>query len=174
MINDMKRTVFIATLAATLLVGGCAMEPKSEMTPLQIQSLQTRNYPQGKDIVFPSVISIFQDLGYTIDNADKETGLVTAQSPSQSSFETKFWLGMSSVSQTKATAFVERIGQETRVRLSFVEANRTSSAYGRSDEQETPILDASIYANAFERLENAVFVRETTRPKYEITPAISS
>jgi hypothetical protein len=35
----------------------------------------------------------------------------------------------------------------------------TSSGYGRSNRNDKPILDAAVYQNAFERLENAIFVR---------------
>jgi len=65
------------------------------------------------------------------------------------------------VSQTKATAFIEEIGAITKVRLSFVNTSKRSSAYGQSDQQDTPVLDAVAYQNAFERIENAIFIRSS-------------
>ena len=129
------------------------------MTPLEIQSLQTREYEHKKDVVFPSVISVFQDLGYTIKAADINTGLITAESTAKSDKASKFWLGVSKVSQTSATAFVEEIGKMTRVRLNFVVSNKTSSSWGQDDREDKAILDASVYKNAFERIDNAIFVR---------------
>ncbi len=141
-----------------VLISACAAPPKV-MTPLEIQSIQTREYEASKNVVFPSVISVFQDLAYTITSADKETGFISAESASQSDSVMKFWLGVTRVSQTKATGFIERIGSVTRVRLNFVEVNQTSSNYGQSDREDTPILEIELYQNAFDRVENAIFLR---------------
>ena len=147
-------------MLASVLVTGCmATAKKPAMTPLQIQSLQSREYESKKDIVFPSIISVFQDIGYTISNADIQTGLISAESSSQSDFMSKFWLGMTKVSQTKATAFVEQIGDKTRARLNFVEIKKSSSGWGQSDREDTPLLDSKLYENAFNKIENAIFMR---------------
>ena len=106
---------FIKSLCVTLtlLVSGCAVQKAPELTPLQIQALQTRDYTSHKNVVFPSVISVFQDLGYTIKNADKETGIIMAESAAKSDSTSRLF-GVSSVSQTSATAFVEEIGKTHR------------------------------------------------------------
>ncbi|MFH2030844.1 MAG: hypothetical protein ABIJ40_09565 [Bacteroidota bacterium] len=149
----------IALLSMCLLLPGCATTSGPKLTPLEIQSLQTREYEQKKDVVFPSVLSVFQDLGYIVKSADKETGLITAEGAATSNAASKFWLGITNVSQTSATAFVEEIGKLTKVRLNFVTSQTKSAAYGQTDRQDQPILDAQIYNNAFERIENAIFVR---------------
>ena len=154
----MSRIYPLMFVLAAVLVSACT-EPPQVMTPLEIQSIQTREYPESKDVVFPSVISVFQDLGYIITNADIETGLISAESAAQSDEAMKFWLGSTMVSQTKATGFVETIRGVTRVRLSFVEISQTSSGYGQSDRNDTPILDIVLYRNAFERVESAIFLR---------------
>ena len=143
-----------------VFLSGCATQGPT-MTPLEIQSMQTREYEHGKNIVFPSVMSVFQDLGYTVATASKETGLITANSASNSNAASKFWLGVTNVSQTKATAFIEEIGAITKVRLNFVNTSKRSSAYGQSDQQDTPVLDTVAYQNAFERIENAIFIRSS-------------
>ncbi len=150
------RFVFIGIV---LLFAGCATTKAPELTPLEIQGLQTREYEQDTDVVFPSVISVFQDIGYIVKSADKNTGLITAEGTAKSDQASKFWLGIAKVSQTSATAFIEEVGKMTRVRLNFVVSQKTSSSWGRSDREDTPVLDASIYNNAFERIENAIFVR---------------
>lgn len=158
--NNVQRIV--TALAITYFFAGCATNAPPAMTPLEIQSLQTREYEEPMDIVFPSVVSVFQDLGYSVENADIASGFITARSAAKSSEATKFWFGSTSVSQTKATGFIEAIGNVTRVRISFVGVQEESTAYGREDRKETPILAADAYQNAFERIENAIFVRSGT------------
>ena len=139
---------------------GC-VPPSPALTPLQIQSLQTREYEHDKAIVFASVMSVFQDLGYIVNSADLDTGLITTESPatSNNNMLTVLWAGVTSVEQTRATAFIEQIGDRSRVRLNFVASRRDSGIYGQTDRQDTTILDAAVYQNAFERIENAIFVR---------------
>ena len=155
----MKITNVVFAVLASIVLSGCMTTPKPTMTPLEIQSLQSREYETTKEIVFPSVISVFQDIGYTISNADMQTGLISAESAADSDFTSKFWLGVTNVSQTKATAFVEQLGGKTRARLNFVETKKTSSGWGQNDQQDTPLLDAQLYQNAFEKIENAIFIR---------------
>jgi len=150
----------ITALALFSLLTSCVVQGPT-MTPLEIQSMQTREFEQNKDIVFTSVISVFQDLGYMVASASKETGLITAESATNSNAASKFWLGVTDVSQTKATAFVEQIGKITKVRINFVTTSKKSSAYGQTDQQDAPILDATAYQNAFEKIENAIFVRSS-------------
>ena len=154
-----KITVWI--LLTSFLLSGCVTTPKIALTPLEIQALQTRTYEQNKDIVFPSVMSVFQDLGYTVNSADKDTGLITAESATASDAASRIWLGITEVSQTKATAFIEQIGSNSSIRLNFVATSKKSTAYGRTDRQDTPILDAAVYQNAFERIETAIFMRSS-------------
>lgn len=153
------RTAAMIAAAALALITGCATNPQPEMTPLEIQAMQTREYEESMDVVFPSVVSVFQDLGYTIGNADKSSGFINARSAADSDAASKFWLGVTKVSQTKATGFIETIGDRTRVRLNFVNATETSSGWGQEDREESPILEPQAYQNAFERIENAIFVR---------------
>lgn len=153
------KSIGIVFVLSFFLLAGCATTQKPTMTPLEIQSMQTREYPEGINVVFPSVISVFQDLGYTIKSADRDTGIITAQSASKSDKASKFWLGITKVSHNDATAFVERIKNKTSVRLSFVMSNKKSSWYGQTDQDDQQILDGAVYNNAFEKIANAIFVR---------------
>lgn len=154
----MKNFMF-AILSMLFVISGCATTPTITLTPLEIQSLQTREYEHGKDILFPSVVSVFQDLGYTIKSGDLATGLITAEGTAKSDAASKFWLGVSKVSQTTATAFIEQIGKITKIRLSFVTSKQSSGWYGQSDRDDIAILDAEVYQNAFNRIEDAIFIR---------------
>ena len=155
------RTRLLLPFLLVAAVSACAPAmPPPIQTPLAIQSIQSREYEASREVVFPSVISMFQDLGYIITNADMATGLISAESAAQSSgdFES-FLMGQTKVSQTKATGFVETIGTMTRLRLNFVEINQTSTDYGQTDRHDTPILNPGLYQNAFSRVENGIFLR---------------
>lgn len=156
----MKRLLVFLFAAMLTICQGCYQAPRPTLTPLEIQSMQTRNYESAKKVVFPSVISVFQDLGYTVTNADLETGLISAESAAQSDATSRLF-GYTKVTQTKATGFVETIHRDTRVRLNFVEVSQTSSGYGQNDRHDTPILNAALYQNAFEKIENAIFIRSS-------------
>lgn len=165
--------------AVALTLTGCAVQQqqKPPRTPLEIQSIQTREYEAPKKTVFASVVSVFQDLGYTIKNADLNTGFINAESATQNASldsigpEAEIFIGVlgvlggqpaqttQSVEQTIATAFIEEIKERSRVRLNFVTTRQSSSSQGQNSRRDTPILDVRIYTNAFERIENAVFIR---------------
>ena len=160
----------LPVVVALAFLAGCT-PPGPVLTPLEIQSLQTREYEHDKTIVFASAMSVFQDLGYIVNSADLDTGLITTESPATSDRATfparltilpelMVWSDVSSVVQTKATAFIEQIGNRSRVRLNFVITRQDSSVHGQISRRDTPILDATVYQNAFERIENAIFVRE--------------
>ena len=165
----LKLTAISLLVVVSILASSCARESKPVRTPLEIQVLQSREYEAKKEVVFPSVISVFQDIGYTISHADVQTGIISAESPSNSDSSTIKNLllgiagvgGVTKVSQTKATAFVEQIRTKTKVRLNFVEVNKTSSEWGQNDRQDTPLLEAELYNNAFEKIENAIFIRRS-------------
>jgi|TARA_B100000959_G_C14865343_1_gene576006 hypothetical protein len=146
-----------------IFISGCeTTKPTINLTPLEIQSMQSRTYDKGKEIVFPSVMSVFQDLGYSINSADIDTGLITAESAAESDKMKKFWLGITKVSQTKANAFIEQIGSETKVRINFVVTKKESGWYGQDDREDEKILSPQPYQNAFEKIENAIFVRSNS------------
>ena len=153
--------LFLSILALSL--SSCALLEDSQtpqLTPLEIQTLQTREYKASKERVFASVMSMLQNLGYTILSADQATGLITAKSLLQS--DTHY----------TATAFVESMGQMTRVRLSFVQ--KVSGSYWHSGfdahdrdghmvkyKHESQVLDTALYQNAFEQIDSELFVRSS-------------
>ena len=164
-----RKRLLAAVAAGLAFLAGCTPPPPA-LTPLEIQSLQTREFEHDKAIVFASTMSVFQDLGYIVSSADLDTGLITTESPATSdraAFPARFailpelmvWSDVTSVQQTKATAFIERIGNRSRVRLNFVVTRQASSVHGHTSRQDAPVLDAAVYQNAFERIANAIFVR---------------
>ena len=158
----MKRIYILLPILFILITGCETTKPTINLTPLEIQSMQSRSYEHSKDIVFPSVMSVFQDLGYSINSADINTGLITAESAADSNKMKKFWLGIAEVSQTKVNAFIEEIGSETKVRINFVGTKKESSWYGQDDREDTQILSPEPYQNAFEKIESAIFIRSNS------------
>lgn len=149
-------------MTVALALSGCATAPRQAPTSLQIQSFQSKEFEANKNIVFGSVLSVFQDLGYIVQSADKDTGFITAASPSQN--KTGFWQAMAGVTSsgdTKATAFIEEIRPGyARVRLNFVNSVMSSSSYGQAQKLDEPILDPKIYQVAFDKVDEAIFVRK--------------
>jgi len=158
----MKKFYLIFPLVFLFLAGCETTKPTVNLTPLEIQSMQSRSYDHPKDVVFPSVMSVFQDLGYSINSADMATGLITAESTAASNKALKFWLGITKVSQTKANAFIEEISGQTKVRINFVVTNKKSDWYGQTDREDNQVLTPEPYQNAFEKIENAVFIRSSS------------
>jgi hypothetical protein len=127
-------------------------------TPLELQAIQARDFKASKISAFAAVITMFQDLGYVIQSADKDTGFVTATSPTVQTGE--LWEDLAEQKQTKATAFVEeRTPGQTRVRLNFVTFVHQSTYDGQTLDHQTAILDAHLYENAFDRIGEGIFVR---------------
>ncbi len=161
----MSKFVRVAAMTVVAaLFAGCATT-KSAPTSLQLQSFQAKEFETGKNTAFGSVLSVFQDLGYIVASADKETGFITASSPSGN--KTNFFEalgGVTSSGQTKATAFVEEIRPGfTNVRLNFVDTKKSSSVYGQSNDSDKPILDPKVYQSAFGKIGDAIFIRSGTR-----------
>jgi hypothetical protein len=154
------------------LIAACATPPKQQPTSLQIQAFQTKEFEAAEFVVFSSVLSVFQDLGYIVESADRATGFITAGSPTSN--KTGFWEAMGGVSssgQTRATAFVEEIRPGlTTVRLNFLNTKKQSSLYGQSNQIDTPILEPGPYQIAFDKIGDAVFIRSGTRPQPQAQP----
>jgi len=53
----------------------------TEKTPVELQAIQTREFDSDKSRLVSVFITVFQDAGYIIDQADLATGLITARAP---------------------------------------------------------------------------------------------
>ena len=74
-----------------LFVGCDTIDSGPQLTPLEIQSLQTRSFDHGYNVTFRSVVSVFQDLGYIIKSADIETGFIQADGASESDYFLRYF-----------------------------------------------------------------------------------
>ena len=121
---------FILAAIVALFLGGCASQPKTPKTGVQLQAYQAKEFESTKRAAFSAAMSVFQDLGFIIDDGDFDTGLITATGPS-----TKDELGVGDIlsqvfggvdmrasSHRRATAFVETMPSGLiRIRLNFVD-----------------------------------------------------
>lgn len=157
----MKIKFVVVSMSFCSVLAGCVTAPPLEQTSLQVQSYQAKEFETEKGIAFAAVMSVFQDLGYIIQSADKDTGFITAASPSgiKSSFFEAL-AGVTSSGQTKATAFVEQIRPNfSTVRLNFVNTKSQSTTYGQNSQIDTPVLDPKAYQIALGKIEDAIFIR---------------
>ena len=127
---------------------------------MELQSIQAKEFDTSKEIAFGAVMTVIQDLGYIVESADITSGFITAVSPTEN--KTNFFTalgGGSSSGNTVMTAFLLQMPNgRTRVRLNFVNTKNSSSAYGRDSRKDKPILDPAVYNNAWERIDEALFV----------------
>lgn len=124
-------------LAGLLLIAGCATTTPVDIsgggTQLESRQIQSRQYDTlDKALTMRSAVATLQDLGFTIDQADAELGVITATRYD------KYTMRM--------TVTVVRRGDE---RVS-VRAN------ARID--ENPVTDAETYQDFFAALDKAMFL----------------
>ncbi|UVO52115.1 hypothetical protein M0208_16945 [Sphingomonas sp. SUN019] len=175
----MMRNIAAVFVAGLLFVAPSQSEAKKkpQLTPMELQALQSHEYETSKEVLFASVVSVFQDLGYQLENADMPSGFITASSATQN--KTNFleaFAGQRSSGNTRATAFVEAMPNKmARVRLNFLNSKSSSSAYGQQSKNDKPILDPLTYKVAWDKIDEAIFVRNATNASAQPgTPATAT
>ena len=160
-------TRIIAALALLAFLQGCSTtQPKTPKTGLQLQAYQASEFSTDKRTAFSATLSVFQDLGFIIDDGDFETGLITATGPTLDTSNTvPDWLSIllsgSSLATSRhqrATAFVESLPSgSTRVRLNFVFSTQYAPNAGTVIIE--PVDDPEVYQKTFAEIDKAIFVR---------------
>jgi hypothetical protein len=152
-------------MTALILVGltGCAVSPpKKEMSSLEIQAVQAKNFEADKKTSFNSVVSVLQDLGYIIGSASLETGFITAESAVKN--DTGFFDALGGVRREQrvaVTASIEEMKPNlTRVRFNFVSRVKRSGMNGQQANDDLPLQNAQLYQHAFDKVGEAVFIRK--------------
>ncbi|MDO9050872.1 MAG: hypothetical protein Q7U70_05225 [Methylotenera sp.] len=153
----MKKNLLLVLLVSLALTG-CETVPHSTKTALELQSIQSKEFETSRKVAFAATLSVFQDVGYTINSASLETGLITAKSPTKQDFVLFVGQRMKDV---KATAFVEEIvPNRTKVRISLVNSSETSNGYGMKGGHEVPEEAPEMYQDIFAKVQQAIFVRK--------------
>ncbi len=169
---------FIAVIFIGSLLAGCAPQPvKPQKTSLEIQAIQARIFDADKKVTFNAVMSILQDLGYIIGSASYETGFITAESPnrkvdSAAATMALLFSGVRTEGKTAVTVSIEEFApNKTRVRLNLVDRQIRSGAYGQRAADDTPIEDPKIYESAFDKIGEAIFIRQAQTPVQPTKPS---
>ncbi|MDX3910388.1 MAG: hypothetical protein QHC67_11270 [Sphingobium sp.] len=149
-------------LIATSSAAGAKKVP--EMSPMQIQELQSRTVEVTKTIAFSAVMSVLQDSGYRIGSADRDTGLITGLASTNTKMTWMPFIGFGSSKKTPVvSAFIEDLSPtSTKIRLNFVMTKNRANGMGAGQDEE-PILDAAVYRDAFEKVDQAIFIRTSAQ-----------
>ncbi|MGY6636284.1 MAG: hypothetical protein ACXIUO_04035 [Erythrobacter sp.] len=134
------------------------------MTPLELQSIQSREFEAPRDTSFKAVMSVLQDLGYILQSADLPSGFISAVSPTRDRTGLLELFDGSTVSaNTAVTAtFMSMPSGTTRIRLNFVERRSISGEAGQTTQRDRPVLDPDVYQNAWEKVDETLFMLTAT------------
>ena len=71
-----------ALIAMAIALAACQTTPtRAPASGVQLQSYQAKEFETDKRVAFAAAMSVFQDLGFIIDDGDFDTGLITASGP---------------------------------------------------------------------------------------------
>lgn len=156
-----RLTAFVLLAAFFVLTGCATTNGSADKTSLQLQAVQAKQFETSKKVAFSAVMTVFQDLGYTIGTADLETGFITAKSPTKKTGGFLFYY--SEHGSISVTAYITPIAENrTKVRLNFVNVTKSSGIYGVVGGSDKPIEDPVVYQNAFSKIQKSIFVIENT------------
>ena len=162
------KKLLILVLVGSLLLTACVQPVKPQKTSLEIQAIQAKTFDADKKTTFNSVMSVLQDLGYIIISASLDTGFITAESPNKQAnpmLSSVYMLlngGMRVEGKTAVTVSIEEISpKKTRVRLNLVEKKVVNGTNGQRASDDTPIEDPQVYVNAFDKIGEAIFIRQS-------------
>ena len=150
------------------LAGGCASAPPAAKSGIELQAYQAKEFATGKRAAFSATMSVFQDLGFIIDDGDFDTGLITATGPTRrdelgmSDLLAQVFAGVDTRGAThrRATAFVEKMPSgKIRIRLNFVDNIIVTAG---TPLQTRPLQEPAFYQATFEQIDKAIFVRSST------------
>ncbi|MBB5717044.1 hypothetical protein [Sphingomonas aerophila] len=158
----MKKFVVAALIAASL--PGVAVAKKKQVSSLELQQIQSREFETSKDVAFAAVMTVLQDSGYRIGSADRDTGLITGAASSKTHMT---WMPFVGIGKSKKTpvvsAYIEDRGPASaRVRLNFVMTKNSANQFGGSADEE-PIVEPTVYQDAFEKVGKELFVRQALK-----------
>ena len=79
----MIKDYLILALIFCSLICGCS-SPRVKLSPLELQAMQQREFSTDSRTAFSAVVTVLQDLGYTIENSDSKAGLISTKSATES------------------------------------------------------------------------------------------
>jgi hypothetical protein len=166
--------VSAALLAVVATVATPAMAKKEpQLTGLELQQIQARDFEASKKDAFAAVMTVLQDSGYRIGNADYDTGLVTAMASTKTKMTWMPFIGFGTSKKTPVvSAYIEdKSPTLSRIRLNFVMGKIKANASFGGVTDEDPINDPKTYQEAFEKISQAIFVRQAMNAPTAPPPA---
>jgi hypothetical protein len=157
----------ILSVIFALFGSGCVSAPPAAKSGVELQSYQAREFETSKRAAFSATMSVFQDLGFIIDDGDFDTGLITATGPmlreqmDAGDLFAQLFTGVDTrvATQRRATAFVEKMPSGlVRIRLNFVD----NMAMIQGTPHSAAVEDPAFYQATFEQIDKAIFVRSAT------------
>ena len=170
----------------TVAVTGCNSVPSletSQLTPLQIRAIETRNYDsQDSKGMLKAVLNVLQDEGFLVDDGNTDLGLLHAsRTLGGATTEKTFGAAIElfgvrtrrtpgSLLTIEATANVSEFGNQTKVRLNFQRRDSSllftgpnaNSAVGDPYRitTATPVTDPRIYQEFFAKVDRGLFIQK--------------
>jgi hypothetical protein len=156
-------TASICAVLAVVLAGCDTRGPapyQSKLDPLALQQMQTEEFETSKETLFAATVSVFQDMGFTIQTGEFVSGIITAKSPTITKLSLGYYLSVT----VRASAFVESTRPGfSRVRLNFVESRSKDAGLGAGADNDTPFEEPGYYEGVFAKIREGVFVRDSLR-----------
>ena len=150
---------------AICLLSGCVTvdsvfgELDPQVSAVELQALQTREFEGTEAQMFSATIGAFQSYGYAIQSADRATGLVIAKTTSDATLNS--FTGLTRVEYDKATAFIEKVAENRmKVRVSIVKYVSAKSGYGGGGEKEAMRTKPEMYQKIFTKIEESLFLKK--------------
>lgn len=178
----------LAIVAATLLLGACQTLPKDAFrlpeTALETRQIQTRKFEDVADSeILSASVGVLQDLGYAIDELEKELGVVSASKRANATDPAEvagrialdvascvltFLFACDNENYKKSDAI-----QDIRLTVVVLPVQKSATTHavrvtmqrviwdrdGRVSEQST-IADAEVYQAFFAKLDESVFLEK--------------
>ena len=161
------KKIMMGLVACGLMTGltGCITvdsvfgEQDPQVSSVQLQALQTREFQATEEQAFAAVISTFQDYGYLINSADRATGMVLAKTTTDA--EINHFTGITRTEHNKATAFIEKVAKDrVKIRVSIVKAVSAKHSYGGGGEKEAMRTKPEIYQEIFAKIQHSLFLKK--------------
>lgn len=165
-----SRVVFMRAglLLTALVVAGCFSDspPPPQPSQMEMRSFQTREYDTNDTkLVLKAVLNTLQDMGFIVNTADPNIGLLTAskwtnvehtKKEIKEAKKKEFALSKSIV--LDCTANISEFGKkQSRVRVNFQQ--RVLDANGATM-QASPITDAKFYQTFFSQVDKGIFLQQ--------------
>lgn len=153
----------IAIIVIFAVLTGCAIPEVPTATPLEIQAMQTREFEADKDAVITAVMSGMQNMGISIESADREGGFISARYLHTDTHVSLLGTTTTDLDQ-KITAVIQELPNgRVRVRLNVVNTMTFKTVTPLSpvpqiNKATGQLIVAEGYEPIFEAIRTALFV----------------